>query len=182
MDRMWKKAERKTSRFFGTRRNPLSGENSGHSSSDSLHPRLFIETKRKKAGHSVVKWWERARTGTKLPTVLVLSLNDRESCWCLCRSEDLSRVALAFFKARLTGQRPCLIRVRSIERKRLSLTSWWDKAERLARAESKTPLLALVEGGRRGFWLLARESHLLRIAIEHARAGWRDKKDEEKVA
>ncbi|HTT74243.1 MAG TPA: hypothetical protein VMG99_08925 [Thermoplasmata archaeon] len=41
----WKKVERRIAEFFGTERNPLSGGNSKHSRSDSLHLTLFIETK-----------------------------------------------------------------------------------------------------------------------------------------
>jgi hypothetical protein len=45
MDKTWKAVERRVAEFFGTRRNPLSGENSGHSRSDTLHPDYYIEVK-----------------------------------------------------------------------------------------------------------------------------------------
>jgi hypothetical protein len=41
----WKKFEVLVGKFFGTRRNPLSGSNSGHTHSDTLHDNLFIECK-----------------------------------------------------------------------------------------------------------------------------------------
>lgn len=42
----WKGFERTVAEFFGTKRVPLSGSNSGHNTnSDSLHPSLYIECK-----------------------------------------------------------------------------------------------------------------------------------------
>lgn len=42
----WKQLERTVAEFFGTRRVPLSGSNSGHgTNSDSLHDKLYIECK-----------------------------------------------------------------------------------------------------------------------------------------
>lgn len=42
----WKSFERVVAGFFGTKRVPLSGSNSGHgTNSDSLHDRLYIECK-----------------------------------------------------------------------------------------------------------------------------------------
>jgi len=41
----WKSVERRVARFLGAERNPLSGGNSKHTRSDSLHPFLFVETK-----------------------------------------------------------------------------------------------------------------------------------------
>ena len=41
----WKAVEREIAAKFGTRRTPLSGINSGHTSSDTLHPKLYIEIK-----------------------------------------------------------------------------------------------------------------------------------------
>jgi hypothetical protein len=41
----WKRFEQRVAAFFGTRRKPLSGGNSGGSRSDSQHEHLFIEAK-----------------------------------------------------------------------------------------------------------------------------------------
>ena len=42
----WKHLERVVAEFFGTKRVPLSGSNSGHgTNSDSLHDKLYIECK-----------------------------------------------------------------------------------------------------------------------------------------
>jgi hypothetical protein len=47
--------------FFGTTRTPLSGGNSGHTRSDTLHDRLFIETK-----HRVVHQVRTLHDSTKI--------------------------------------------------------------------------------------------------------------------
>lgn len=44
----WKNVERRVAKFFSAERTPLSGGNSKHTRSDSLHDKLFIETKHRK--------------------------------------------------------------------------------------------------------------------------------------
>lgn len=44
----WKSVERKVARKFGTERTPLSGSNSRHTLSDTLHEKYFIEVKHRK--------------------------------------------------------------------------------------------------------------------------------------
>jgi len=44
-NRTWKKGEDRLAKLFGTTRRPLSGGNSKTGRDDSLHPRLFIESK-----------------------------------------------------------------------------------------------------------------------------------------
>lgn len=48
MSKTWKAVELRVAKLFGSTRNPLSGRNGKQSASDSLHPRLFIETKHRK--------------------------------------------------------------------------------------------------------------------------------------
>lgn len=48
-DKRWKAVEREIAKYFGTRRTPLSGSNAGGTKSDTLHPKLFIETKHRKS-------------------------------------------------------------------------------------------------------------------------------------
>lgn len=46
MSKTWKGAETKAAKFWGASgRTPLSGMNSKHTGSDTLHPRVFIEVK-----------------------------------------------------------------------------------------------------------------------------------------
>lgn len=68
----WKSRERKIAAEFGTTRTPLSGGNSGHTRSDSLHDTLFIEVKGRQR-HAAVKLYdetrELARREGKVPTL-----------------------------------------------------------------------------------------------------------------
>ena len=91
----WKAAERRIARFFGAERNPLSGGNSGHSRSDSLHPLLFVEAKHR-VRHSAVTLWrdtaELAKQEEKIP-VIALCEKNKPGFWVMCHSSDLQAVA-----------------------------------------------------------------------------------------
>jgi len=91
----WKDRERKTARWFGSERNPLSGGNSRHSRSDSLHEFLFIEHKHRKTNPTIHLWdkcKEMANKESKIP-VVTLSVHGRPGFWVLCKEEDLIEVA-----------------------------------------------------------------------------------------
>lgn len=101
----WKSVERRIARWFGAERNPLSGSNSGHSGSDSLHPLLFIETKYR-ARWSVLTVWHKARElATKENKVPVVCLGEKgkRGFWVLCHSDDLTAVANQRVQARAAG-------------------------------------------------------------------------------
>lgn len=90
----WKAHERKSARFFGSERNPLSGSCGKHSESDSLHPTLFIECKFRKS-HSVINLFketaEKAKRENKIP---IISLKERgtHGTYYLIRSDHLKEV------------------------------------------------------------------------------------------
>lgn len=90
----WKNAERKIARWFGSERNPLSGRNSRHSASDSLHPRLFIETKYA-ARWAVLTIWRKAlgfaKKEGKVPLVC-LKEKGKEGFWIVVHSSHLVAV------------------------------------------------------------------------------------------
>lgn len=99
-DKAWKQAERKVADYFCTRRNPLSGGNSGHSRSDTLEPFLFIETK-KRAKHAAVSLLDQTRTmakkeiapdGKPKKPVVALVENNRPGFYILIHSKDLDEV------------------------------------------------------------------------------------------
>jgi hypothetical protein len=48
MDKSWKGVERKVAHSLDTERTPLSGGNSKHTRSDTLHEKLYIEVKHRK--------------------------------------------------------------------------------------------------------------------------------------
>ena len=73
-DKVWKAAERRVAALFGVTRTPLSGGNGKQTRSDTLHPRLFIETKYRKYFANVTLFLETAALAVaekKMP-VLVL--------------------------------------------------------------------------------------------------------------
>lgn len=76
----WKKAERRVARIFGTERNPLSGGNSGHTRSDSLHERVYIETKYR-TRHAMFSLWrsEREKAKKEGKKITVLALREKGS-------------------------------------------------------------------------------------------------------
>lgn len=95
-DKSWKAFERRVARFFGCQdRNPLSGINSKHTASDTLHDTLFIECKQRKK-HAVVRLWDKckplAKEENKIP-VVALSEKGRPGFWILVHSSDLTAVA-----------------------------------------------------------------------------------------
>lgn len=73
-DKTWKAEERRIAEMFGTRRTPLSGQNSGHTGADTLHPTLFIEAKQRAKIPFWTTWMEvraRARTEGKQPILVM---------------------------------------------------------------------------------------------------------------
>lgn len=94
--RSWKGAERKIASAFGTRRNPLSGSNSGVTASDSRHPHLFIENKHSKNGHAVQRIYYKAKDLAakegKVPLVTLTGAN-RTGFLVVCEAKDLKRIA-----------------------------------------------------------------------------------------
>lgn len=102
----WKSRESQVARFFGARgRTPLSGGNSGHTRSDTLHDELFIEHKHS-VRHAIINLWDRvrplARREKKLP-VVTLSVKGRPGFWVLIHSDDLLAVSNQRELARKAG-------------------------------------------------------------------------------
>ena len=92
----WKGRERQVANFFGARgRTPLSGGNSMHTRSDTLHDTLYIEQKQRKS-HAVIKLWDdtkaKAKQEDKIP-VVTLTEKGRPGFWVLCHSSDLTAIA-----------------------------------------------------------------------------------------
>lgn len=90
----WKAVERKVASFFGAKRTPLSGGNSGHTRSDTLHDILFVETKYRKV-HSAVQLWHKtaklAAKENKIPVVALVEKGQR-GFWLLIHAGDLTAV------------------------------------------------------------------------------------------
>ena len=91
----WKSFERKVAEFFGTKRVPLSGSNSGHgTNSDSLHPKVYIECKvREKFSiwSLFVDTEKKAKVEKKVP-VVALKQKGEQGYLLLLRPEDLEKL------------------------------------------------------------------------------------------
>ena len=95
-DKCWKVFERRVARFFGFQdRNPLSGRNSKHTASDTLHDTLFIECKQRQK-YAIVRLWDEAKALAtkegKIPMVAVPK-KGRPGFWVMAHSADLTAVA-----------------------------------------------------------------------------------------
>ena len=92
----WKSFERVVASFFGTRRVPLSGSNSGHdTNSDSLHPELYIECKLR---HKISLWSlfedteKKAQRENKAP-IVAIKQKGAKGFLIVMRPEDLEKIA-----------------------------------------------------------------------------------------
>lgn len=91
----WKSFERTVATYFGTRRVPLSGSNSGHgTNSDSLHPKLYIECKVR----GKISLWQlfvdteqKAKIEGKVPVVAIKQKGEK-GYLLVIRPEDLEKV------------------------------------------------------------------------------------------
>lgn len=96
MDKAWKQFERRVAQFFGARgRTPLSGGNSGHTRSDTLHPKLFIECKQRKE-YAIINLWDSAKRWAKKENkipVVAISEKGRPGFWLLIHQDHLVDVS-----------------------------------------------------------------------------------------
>lgn len=92
----WKQLERTVAEFFGTRRVPLSGSNSGHgTNSDSLHDKLYIECKLR----GKISLWslfedteKKAKQENKIPIVAIKQKGSR-GYLLVMRPLDVKKIA-----------------------------------------------------------------------------------------
>jgi len=74
----WKKVEADVAAFFGTKRVPLSGSNSGHDTqSDSRSPHFYIETKYRDKHAAVELWKEQLPKAQEEGKPLIVALAQR---------------------------------------------------------------------------------------------------------
>lgn len=92
----WKSFERLVAGFFGTKRVPLSGSNSGHNTnSDSMHNELYIECKvrEKFAIWSLFDDTEKkAKNESKIP-IVALKQKGEKGFLLVIRPENLEKIA-----------------------------------------------------------------------------------------
>lgn len=98
MNKNWKNVERRVARKFGTERTPLSGGNSRHTRSDSLHKTIYMEQKYSKrfAFHNLFrKTAELAKKENKTPC-LITTEKYKSYSLVTCKLEDITVIALAY--------------------------------------------------------------------------------------
>ncbi len=91
----WKQIEAIFAGFFGTRRTPLSGGNSGITRSDSLHDELFMEVKQRKNPAVMNLFEETAKMAKVENKIPVLGIH-KKGCrvWLVvCSITDLKFIA-----------------------------------------------------------------------------------------
>lgn len=90
----WKKAESRAAANLGAKRTPLSGGNSGHTRSDSLHKKIFLEHKyrAKQAIWTLFREVrEKAKDEGKVP-MLALSEKSAHGQLLVIHSKDLAKL------------------------------------------------------------------------------------------
>ncbi len=91
----WKQGERRIAEMFGVKRTPLSGGNSRHTRSDTLHKELFIEVKHRKKyplEKTLFKTFHEANKEDKIPLMVFLKLYSPEPL-ILCKLSDLEIIS-----------------------------------------------------------------------------------------
>jgi len=96
MNKAWKQMERNIAKKFGTERSTQYVQAKGNpTSSDTMHPRLYIECKRTKRINFWSLWYgtaHKARNEKKIP-LLVLKHPDLTNSLLVCRMIDIKRIA-----------------------------------------------------------------------------------------
>lgn len=104
----WKKGESRIAGYFGTTRTPLSGMNSRHTASDSLHERLFIEVKHR-SKMPFAKLWHEVMDGAKLEgktPLIVLIEKGSKNPMVMCSIHDIKKIASELIEDNLKDDLP----------------------------------------------------------------------------
>ncbi len=91
----WKAIERRIAGFFGTVRTPLSGQNSRHTGSDTLHNNLFIEIKMRKRIPFLKTFKDTIKLSqkeNKIPLVVFVEKGSQTPI-LMCRLHDLTEIS-----------------------------------------------------------------------------------------
>ena len=80
--------------MFSAKRNPLSGGNSGHTRSDSLHPKLFIECKinKRSALWTLFNKTKKLAESEKKTPVLAIGLKNHEGFLLVTHINDCKKI------------------------------------------------------------------------------------------
>lgn len=158
-DKAWKAAERSVARKLGTRRTPLTGGNSAHTRSDTLHHELFVEVKLRKRPplwDELLELRVRARAAGREPLLVLERPSGAPGRLLVTTLDTLLRVPrphsaspawlLDTFTVEHRAQRSCM------------LWGLFEATAAQAGAEAKRPLVVLMARGRPGEVAVASEA------------------------
>jgi hypothetical protein len=164
-DKRWKEFERRVARAFGTERTPLSGGNSKHTHSDTLHPELYIECK-SNFQHPLLREWGKHKARARrfgLPVLASIIMPAALARLCVFRADDPPPPD--------PFQRPWTVyHVMHYERRPRVWHLFLATHER-AYTEEKVPVVVLGVRGKQGMWIVTGE--LFRGSITKALQGAR---------
>ena len=95
MSKKWKQLEKNAADAFNTQRTPFSGSNSGLTSGDSLHDRLYVECKRHKSQAVITlmkSTKELADKEGKVPVLYLQEPDDRNDRYIMFHEKDLFNI------------------------------------------------------------------------------------------
>lgn len=150
-DARFKRAERRVARMLRTRRTPLSGGNSRHTRSDTLHPKLYVEVKLAKdppLWDEMLALRRRAARQDRRPLIL-LTHPDAGTRLALMDLDDLVELALHEDGTRILD----LLDVFQIEHVSARRSAWYtllEDTKEKAKTERKRPLIVYKASGRPG--------------------------------
>jgi hypothetical protein len=97
----WKAVERRIARRWGTDRTPMSGGNSKHTRSDTLHKEAYIEIKHRAEFSVINLWMDTKKKADKEDKVPIVALHKKGSSFVhyLIEENDLLKVVDLFRKS-----------------------------------------------------------------------------------
>lgn len=150
-DARFKRAERRVAGMLGTRRTPLSGGNSRHTRSDTLHPDLYVEVKLAKnppLWDEMLGLRRRAARQDRRP-LIVLTHPDRSLRMAIVDLEDLVEYELVHESGRILD----VLEELQLEHVSTRRSAWYTLLEDTrpkAEQEDKRPLIVYKASGRPG--------------------------------
>ncbi|MBU2685667.1 MAG: hypothetical protein KKF27_20690 [Gammaproteobacteria bacterium] len=139
MVKTWKTVENRIAKRFGSTRTPLSGSNSKHTQSDTLHSKLYIEIK-----HGESSLIETMYKSADKHIAIVIQ-DGRNRRLFMAEVEDFAN-----------GK---IVEVKTIQRKNFAIFSLFADTIRKAKEENKIPLVCIHKKGKHSFLIVCRFSN-----------------------
>lgn len=150
-DARFKRAERRVAGMLGTRRTPLSGGNSRHTRSDTLHPDLFVEVKLAKSpplwGEMLALRRRAARQGKR--PLIVLTHPEQSLRLAILDLEDLVDFELTSDRGRIIDVLDAF-QLHHISTRRSAWYTLLEDTQPKAKKEGKRALVVYKASGRPG--------------------------------